>query len=637
MSAGVLRNSPEAHESLTHRRKTLNLVQTRGPMEKVFGHTSYRGNRPYEGHGLLSMKGAKKMKMRLLLLSCLFLPILALAQPNKTEKRIEQSDLNTPDCYLMWINNLILPIMNDGATPDGSSACGGQSEMGYISQSTTVLFSGGFILSGYANDTLWANAVASASRVKDYIPGRVFSTPNDTVGIYVLDRLDQAFGPSWQEWRKAVALGADFYDGDGDSLYNPVDLNNNGQWDPGEDAPDLLGDQTAWMVINDGLPSTSRRWFAVTPKGIDVQISVFGYRGTQALGNVLYLRYRLINRGTVAQVLDSLFFSAWADPDVQVYTNDLVGSDTTRKAGYSWSASPSENLTYLVRLLQGPAAYIPGVTFVDQNSNGEYDPGEPALDTARVRNGPRLGIRSFPGAKNIDATSFVNYVSSVLVRRDPDNHIEARNYALGRLRSGAFLDPCTDPYGAVFEQPCASVDPRFWYSGNPDTLTSGFGWIYVADNDIRQILNTGPFQLKLNRPVDVIVAYVVGEGTNNRTSVTAAKAVADVARSVYDENFQHITSVGNEERLPETFFLGQNYPNPFNPTTKIRFMIRSPGKVVLKVYNILGQMVRVLTNDVLDAGIHEVELSGANMPSGVYFYRLQSGLFTQTRKMILAR
>ena len=104
------------------------------------------------------------------------------------------------------------------------------------------LFSGGFWLSGYNGDTLWANAQATASRIENYIPGNVDSNQYDPrYKVYDVDKSDPAFGFEWQQWKFAVNLGADFYDGDGDGIYNPVDLNNNGHWDPNEDRPDQIG------------------------------------------------------------------------------------------------------------------------------------------------------------------------------------------------------------------------------------------------------------------------------------------------------------------------------------------------------------------------------------------------------------
>jgi hypothetical protein len=96
--------------------------------------------------------------------------------------------------------------------------------------------------------------------------------------------------------------------------------------------------------------------------------------------------------------------------------------------------------------------------------------------------------------------------------------------------------------------------------------------------------------------------------------------------------------VGVEDELkPLTFSLEQNYPNPFNPSTTIKYSIPEASKVILKLYNLLGEEVATLVNEEKVAGYYMVEFNAVNLPSGVYFYRIQAGHFVQTRKMILMK
>ena len=92
---------------------------------------------------------------------------------------------------------------------------------------------------------------------------------------------------------------------------------------------------------------------------------------------------------------------------------------------------------------------------------------------------------------------------------------------------------------------------------------------------------------------------------------------------------------------PKEFKLEQNYPNPFNPTTKIRYTIPDVGselaQTVIKVYDILGNEVATLVNEEKEPGYYEVEFNAEQLSSGIYFYRLQVGNYTQTKKMILLR
>lgn len=88
---------------------------------------------------------------------------------------------------------------------------------------------------------------------------------------------------------------------------------------------------------------------------------------------------------------------------------------------------------------------------------------------------------------------------------------------------------------------------------------------------------------------------------------------------------------------PKEFKLEQNYPNPFNPTTTIQFAVPSVSDVKLEVFNILGQKVSTLINRRMEAGLHTVNFNATNLSSGVYFYRMQSGSFVQTKKMMLIK
>ena len=89
--------------------------------------------------------------------------------------------------------------------------------------------------------------------------------------------------------------------------------------------------------------------------------------------------------------------------------------------------------------------------------------------------------------------------------------------------------------------------------------------------------------------------------------------------------------------VPQEFSLSQNYPNPFNPTTKIRFALPKSSFAKVVVYDILGREVETLINEQLNAGTYEVSWNAVNYPSGVYYYKLSAGEFSQTRKAVLIK
>jgi flagellar hook assembly protein FlgD len=96
------------------------------------------------------------------------------------------------------------------------------------------------------------------------------------------------------------------------------------------------------------------------------------------------------------------------------------------------------------------------------------------------------------------------------------------------------------------------------------------------------------------------------------------------------------------DNLPRTFALEQNYPNPFNPETIIKYQLPKQAAVSIKIFNILGQKVRTLVDNVQPAGTYSIRWDGANdrgarVPSGVYFYQMKSVEFVKMHKMLLVK
>ena len=85
------------------------------------------------------------------------------------------------------------------------------------------------------------------------------------------------------------------------------------------------------------------------------------------------------------------------------------------------------------------------------------------------------------------------------------------------------------------------------------------------------------------------------------------------------------------------YLLSNNYPNPFNPATTIRYELPERGFVTLKVFDVLGNEVATLVNQEKPAGSYQVEWNAFNLPSGIYFYRMRAGNFTDTKKLILLK
>ena len=151
------------------------------------------------------------------------------------------------------------------------------------------------------------------------------------------------------------------------------------------------------------------------------------------------------------------------------------------------------------------------------------------------------------------------------------------------------------------------------------TPTGTFDWEYVYDENVNgKALSV--------RPDNNGYVYSAGE---------AETPAGDV--DLFSVKLSKTTSVETETVVPENFELFQNYPNPFNPSTRIQYRILSLAKVTLKVYDLLGNEVAILVDEYKSAGTYDVDFNGESLNSGIYFYTLNAGNFTQTKKLVLLK
>jgi len=141
------------------------------------------------------------------------------------------------------------------------------------------------------------------------------------------------------------------------------------------------------------------------------------------------------------------------------------------------------------------------------------------------------------------------------------------------------------------------------------------------------------------------IGFVNGAGnSNSQKAYSFTEKIAESGKYFYrlkqidlDGTFGYSSIVEIVIENPKTFELIQNYPNPFNPLTRIQYQILNSSHVSLKVYDAIGNEVATLVDEYKLAGIYEHEFSALNLTSGIYFYKLQSGNFVETKKMILLR
>lgn len=141
------------------------------------------------------------------------------------------------------------------------------------------------------------------------------------------------------------------------------------------------------------------------------------------------------------------------------------------------------------------------------------------------------------------------------------------------------------------------------------------------------------------------IGFVNGNGTSTQVQTYSfadnnpvnGKLFYRLKQIDFDGTFEYSNIVEVDLGSVAGFVLDQNYPNPFNPTTKISWQSPISSRQTIKIYDVLGNVVATLVDEFKPAGYHEVEFDAANLPSGIYFYKLEAGKFTSVKKMMLVR
>ena len=173
---------------------------------------------------------------------------------------------------------------------------------------------------------------------------------------------------------------------------------------------------------------------------------------------------------------------------------------------------------------------------------------------------------------------------------------------------------------------------------NATYVVDAYGPMTLPGGSISQSLRIRKIDVRSNGTVatyifvspDGALVTIVAQDANPATSGTIN--VSDVSWVL-----PIAVSVPIAEGVPEQFALEQNYPNPFNPSTSITYQVSKAGLVTIKVYNLLGQEVTSLVNEEKVPGTYRVTWNAEGIPSGVYFYTMNSSSFAATRQMILLK
>jgi hypothetical protein len=344
---------------------------------------------------------------------------------------------------------------------------------------------------------LWVGAtVENQTRVvvseysSEYVPGPMvngtFVPDAPEFRVYKLYRDSLASNPNQDYLDWPVDQGA------------PVDADGN---------PDFIGDQMLWCVYNDADPGGHTNDAGETaPLGIEVKQTVFAFDRLGSLGNMVFARYRIYNKGS--NVLNECYFSIWYDPDLGTAGDDFVGCDTLTDLGFVYN-SDNDDGQYGV----GPPAM--GCDFFQGPLKGR-EAGDTLIDGTPLPDG-RMWGQMYPDSVNLGLSSFNKYINGT----DPDNFDETYGFMQGLTKEGV-------PY--EYEGDTL----MFVHTGDPVT---GEGDLDIAPADRRWMQTTGPVTFNPGDSTEILIALIVGQGSNNLTSVTVVKNLDVFAQKLYEEGF----------------------------------------------------------------------------------------------------
>ena len=486
--------------------------------------------------------------------------------------KIAQSDEFSGETALININNLAMWFRSDGWS--ARDPLTGNSGVSYPRGTDYAIFADGLIFGGYVRDgvepalrvggqtyeigtrpgRITAKGVADDTGARIYRVRGDFATADlrqdaaemlnkglDDVSDDDIAALRVQYQRDWNEW--PADWGAPYYDVDG-----------NGSYDPGTDQPSFRNancvsapevcannaDQIAWFVINDLDAGATTSLYGSPPIGLEIQITLWAYARTDALGDVIFKKFRFEYEGTADtpddSVIEDMYVAQWSDPDLGDYGDDFAGSDVGLSLGYVYNGSDSDSHFSSFGLappaagydfLQGPIVPVM-VEVTDDDGNVTM---EPDIEAKAI-----FGFETIGGYRNLPMTSYVYFAAGSSIS-DPslgeyDGTLEWYNLLQG-------YQPQPDVENPVpYTNPITGEDTKFTLDGDPTRATGWNDGVPLPPGDRRIVLNTGPFEMKLGDVQEVVVALIAGLGSDRFRSISKLKFNDLFVQDAYNSFFQ---------------------------------------------------------------------------------------------------
>ncbi len=432
-------------------------------------------------------------------LTLLFIASLAMAAEGSRATPKLQKSLIKRSCKYLDVNTIRTSVMNNGTFT--RNPVSGDADMEWPKGSGKhICYNAGIWVAGKVNDVI---RTACADYNVEYQPGVILpdGTPDD---------------PNKEEYR-VYKVHKDYPDGDA-----ALDIDSWSDWQTyaeKQGAPPVadadgnwtgFGDEMLYAVMNDLDQNLHNGCYNTLPIGIELHLLVFAFDRSGALGNTMFIKYTLINKGK--DDLKDTYIGAWADVDNGDANDDLIGYDMDLGMSYCYGGKPVDQI-YGARppalgwdFFQGPIVDSPG-------------------DTVKLPDG-----RVFINKKELAATSFNKYYNGNATYSDPPYSAqgaeEVWNYLSGRQKDGSpWIDPIT------------GQETTFLNTGDPVT---GTGWLSTAESppaDIRMLTGSGPFTLAVGDTQEIVLGCVIGQGSDRLSSISVLRFYDREAQQAYDLGF----------------------------------------------------------------------------------------------------
>lgn len=414
---------------------------------------------------------------------------------------------------------------------------------------------------------------------------------------FLNNAVDFANYPVIEEWpaHGDPALGEDYY------MAPFVDMDMDGNYDPLNDGdyPCVEGDQALWWVYNDDAGPHGNS--GGDKMGIQVKAMAYAYDCQSqpcphtSIDFTTFYHLEITNKGS--QNYSDTYVGIWTDSDLGVFSDDYIGSDTTRGLGFSFNGTP-----------------------IDIGGYGA--------------NPPALGMMMLETPGNPQMTNFMYYENDFSVRGNPTAPEHYYNYLRSVWTDGTPLTYGGNGYGGT-------VPVNYFFPGDPGWCGGpSDGWSESSEGnqpfDRRMIQSYGPFQMASQETVKLDYAMIWARGYFNMNlgSVCELQRSADSIQSWYSSRDHACFNVATQQAqplLPGTAF--ELYPNPSTGQAAIELEVATAGD---RSVSILDQFGRKVAETVLPGGSLKAELPTTKLPSGIYLVRLE-GPRPSTRKLILQR